>query len=229
MTAMADATPQRRLDEDRDWFAWVQQNARGVAFGGVALLLLVLGFWWFKASSARKEAFAAQALDQARAAADAGNLPLAASDLARVVDRFSGTNGGNQAAILLAQIRLSQGQTEQAVNGLQTFLASRRPDHVEAAALGLLGTGFEEQGKLREAGEAYRRASASAPLDFLKAQYLIDAGRALAASGDTAGARAALDQVLRQFGRLDQAAEARVRMAELGGDVPPPPPPEPQN
>jgi hypothetical protein len=48
-------------------------------------------------------------------------------------------------------------------------------------------------------------------------------------SGDTAAAKASYQELLTRYGALDQSAEARVRMAEIGGEVPPPPPPEQDN
>jgi len=223
MAAEAAPTPKKISLDDVDWAQWFAKHGRLISIVSGVVVALGLGVWWYTVSSARKESFASQALDQARGSAEAGNLPLAASDLNHVITDFSGTKAADEAAILLAQVRLLQGQPDIAVRGLQTFLSSSHPDYVEGAAYNLLGAGLEQEGKPKDAGEAYRHAAEKARLDFLKATYLIDASRALAASGDSAGARAALAEVLDKYGRLDQAQEARVRMAELGGTVPPPP------
>lgn len=207
----------------QDWEAWAKENARKLAIGAGLVAAIVGGSWLYVVSSQRKEAFASQALTSARSSAESGNLPLAARDLAGVVQRFGGTRAADEAFILLNQIRLLQGQRDSAVAALQEFVGARHPDYMKASAYGLLGGGLEDENKPREAGEAYRQAAAAAPLDFLRAQYLIDAGRALAVAGDTAGARTALAEVLEKYAELDQAAEARVRMAEIGGTVPPPP------
>jgi tetratricopeptide (TPR) repeat protein len=214
--------------EDRDWMEWLQQHGRTAAFLAGAVVVVAAGVWLYVSSEARKESFASQALTQARASAESGNLPLAASDLNRLVDRFGGTAAADEAVILLNQIRLLQGQRDAAVQALQQFVRGGHADHVKASAYALLGGGLEDQGKIREAGNAYQEASRAARLDFLKAQYLLDAGRTLAASGDTAGARASYAEVLQKYGELSQAAEARVRMAEMGGEVPPPPKPRRQ-
>ena len=206
--------------EEFDTAAFAARNARSLAIGGGAVLLLVAAGWLWNTSARRKEAFAAQALGQAKVAAESGNLPLAASDLARLAERFGGTRAADEAAILLSQVRLLQGQRDIAINDLQRFVRSRRPDHVLASAYVLLGNALEDGARLREAGESYRQAAAHAELDFLKAGYLLDAGRVLAAAGDSTGARAAYGEVLERFGELDQSAEAWVRMAEIGGAVP---------
>jgi tetratricopeptide (TPR) repeat protein len=216
MTAMADATPGSRL-EDRDWAAWFIRNRRNLTVTAVAVVVVGLGYWILRSQAARNEVAAGLALEQARSAAEAGNLPLAANDLVRIVERFKRTRAGAQAAILLAQVRLSQGQAEPAVTGLETFLRSGHQDYVAASAYNLLGVGLETLGRFQEAAAAFREASDRAELDFLKAAYLIDASRVLALAGDTAAARQALSQVIERYGELAQSAEARVRLGELGG------------
>jgi len=211
--------------QDFDVAVWATKNWRKLAIGGGVVAVIGLASWVYIASESRKEAFASQELMQARASAEAGNMPLAASDLTRMIDRFKGTKAADEGVILLNQIRLVQGQRDVAVNALKEFLQGRHPDFVRASAYALLGSGLEDQGKARDAAEAYTSASRSARLDFLKAQYLIDAGRTFTVAGDSAAARNAYGEVLSKYARLDQAAEARVRMAELGGTVPPPPPP----
>lgn len=212
--------------EELDFMDWAAKNGRKLAIGSGTALVVAAAVLLFISSARRKEAFAQQELAQARSTAEAGNLPLAASDLTRLIERFGGTRAADEAMIVQTQIRLVQNQRDLAVSGLQQFVSKSHDDNVQASAYGLLGAGLEDQGKPKEAGDAYRRASEHAQRDFLKAQYLIDAGRAYTAAGDTAAARSAYGEVLSQFARLNQAAEARVRMAELGGTVPPPPPPE---
>ncbi len=203
-----------------DWFEKLRQHSRTLTISGVAAAVLAIGIWLYVTSQRRKEVFAAQELTRARATAEAGNLPLAASDLARIAERFRGTPAADDALVTLSQIRLIQGQVEPAITALQEFVRGRHPAHARASAYGLLGGALEDQGKPREAAEAYRQAAALAPLDFLKAQYLLDAARASVAGGDTASARAAYAEVLQRFGELEQSAEARIRMAEVGGEVP---------
>ena len=211
-----------RLKLDDESFAeFVQRDGKKLAIGGAVVVLLAAGVWLYQSSARRKEAFASQELMSARASAEAGNLPLAASDLTRLIDRFGGSKSADEGVILLSQIRLVQGQRDVAINALQQFVRGSHDDYIKASAYGLLGGGLEDKGQLKQAGDAYRLASQNAPLDFLKAQYLIDAGRAFAASGDSAAARLAYGEVLQKWPRIDQASEARVRMGEAGGVVPP--------
>lgn len=220
MTAPDTAVPKL---EELDLADWIARNGRKAAIGGGILVVLVAAVWLYLSSQRRKESFASQELMQARNSAESGNMPLAASDLTKLIDQFRGTKAADEAAILLNQIRLVQGQRDVAVNALQQFVRARHDDYVLASAYALLGAGLEDQGKRKDAGDAYREASNQARLDFLKATYLLDAGRAYASAGDSAAAKAVYKDVLERYARLDQAAEARVRMAELGGTVPPAP------
>jgi len=227
MTAPAADTPSKF--EDFDFLGFATKNQRILSIAGGAVLVVVAGAWLWVASARRKEAAAAQALDQARISAESGNLPLAASDLSRLVERFSGTASADQAVILLNQVRLVQGQRDAAIPSLQEFVRGHHADFVLSSAYVLLGSALEDAGKPADAASAFRQASARAELDFLKATYLLDAGRASTTAGDTAAAKSAYQEVLSKYGALDQSAEARVRMAEIGGTVPPMPKPEPTN
>jgi predicted negative regulator of RcsB-dependent stress response len=63
--------------------------------GLVILAVLVLAAWFVVASGKRKEQFAARSLNQARAAAEAGNLPLASSELQKLISTYKGTDAAS--------------------------------------------------------------------------------------------------------------------------------------
>ncbi len=209
----------------RDWGDWAVQHVRALAYGAGAVAALIAVVWLYIVSERRKETFAEQALSAARADAEAGNLPLAANDLSRLVDRYGGTKAGDEAVILLDDVRLIQGgtQVQLAVSDLRAFVRGSHPPYILASAYSLLGGALEQENRYRDAADAYGKASEAATRDFLKAQYLLDRGRTLAIAGDSAGARAAYGQVVEKYSQLGQAAEARVRLGELGA-----PPPQPQ-
>jgi len=209
---------------DQAWPVWLRDHARESIYVAIAVVGVAVAIWLYFSSEARKEVYAVQALNKARGDAEAGDLPLAGYDLSQLIDRYGGTRAADEGAVLLGEVRLVQGgpQVDAAVKGLQAFVEKRHPDYVLGSAWSLLGGGLEQQKKYREAAAAYRKAADVDPYDFLKAQYLLDAGRTLAVAGDSAGARAAYGEVLQRFGALNQAAEARVRLGELGGTAPTP-------
>jgi outer membrane protein assembly factor BamD (BamD/ComL family) len=181
----------------------------------VAVLLLALAGWLIWSSSRRKEDFAARSLNQARAAAEAGNLPLASSELQRLIDNYGGTDAATEAVITLNQVRLVNGQNELAAVGLREFLAKNPPEKYRAPAYALLGTALENAKKPAEAAEAFSNASKAADLEYSKARYLIDAGRAYKAAGKLQEAQAAYRTVIEKYPQSSSATEAKVRLAEL--------------
>ena len=195
--------------------AWYRERPRLLlgALGIVAAALLVA--WFVVASGKRKEEFAARSLNQARTAAEAGNLPLASSELQKLITAYRGTDAAQEAVITLNQIRLVNGQSELAAVGLREFLASKPSPRYVTPAQGLLGASLENAKRYAEAGQAYTQASNSAEVDYLKAQYLVDAGRAYREGGKTAEAVRAYRTVVEKFAGTPSLTEAQVRLAEL--------------
>jgi len=107
------------------------------------------------------------------------------------------------------------GQSELAAVGLREFIQKNPPAKYLAPAYGLMGTALENAKRPAEAADAFRNASKSADLEYLKARYLIDAARAFKAGGKQAEAVAAYRTVIDSFPESPSATEAKVRLAEL--------------
>jgi TolA-binding protein len=195
--------------------AWYRDKRR--LGGAVVLTVLLLGVlaWVVWTSGRRKEEFAARSLNQARATAEAGNLPLASSELQRLMETYRGTDAATEAVITLNQVRLVNGQSELAAVGLRDFLAKKPPQRYLAPAYSLLGTALENSKRPAEAAEAFANASKSAELDYLKGRYLIDAGRAYRSAGKTKEAEAVYREVIEKHPKSSSFTEAQVRLAEL--------------
>src|SRR5438552_2026988 len=156
---------------------WIGANRqKALAIGGVLVIVIVL-LAWNTLSARQTEQAAGVRLNAARLAFESKNYPLAASELSQVVENYSGTRAAQEANILLAQSRLLQGQSQQAIELLKRF-ASRADPAFRAQAYGLLGAAYDNVGHPKEAAEAYQQAADAAQLPFLKAQSLTDAGRA---------------------------------------------------
>lgn len=193
---------------------WGKSHRQLTTWIGVIIALGLVLFVWNVSSNRRSEEVASRELQGARFAFENQNFPLAASELARITENYSGTNAAQEGRLLLAQVRLLQGQSQQAVEVLRDFAPGAGKDF-RAQAYGLLGNAYENLGRSREAGEAFENGSTAARLDFLKAQMLSDAGRAWTAAADTAHAVAAYQRIVDEFGKEGAATEARVRLGEL--------------
>ncbi len=183
-----------------------------------AIAVVALAVWFMMTAAARKEAFAADALEQARGVAESGNVGEAVQQFQQIATTYSGTAAGYDAVLGMAQSRLIAGQAELAVSTLEDFLSQGPPSEFLVPGNGLLGTAYENTKRYPEAKEAYRKASDAATVDFLKATLLLDAGRAALLAGSRDEAIAIYQEVVDRFGETAARSEAEVRLGEL---VPP--------
>jgi TolA-binding protein len=181
------------------------------------LLVATVGIvaWFVIASGKRKEQFAARSLNQARAAAEAGNLPLASSELQKLITTYKGTDAANEAVITLNQVRMVNGQSELAAIGLREFLATKPPAKYAAPASGLLGASLENSKRWADAANAYLQASNAAEVPYLKANHLLAAGRAYREAGRVEEAARTYRTISERYADTPSFTEAQVRLAEL--------------
>jgi predicted negative regulator of RcsB-dependent stress response len=194
---------------------WLHKNQR-VVLATVSIVVIVAASVWFVLEyRSRKENAAQSALEQARFATQTGNLPLAATDLSRLISTYGGTEAADEAVILLAQVRLLQNEASLAADELRKALSGGMDSQFRAGAYSLLGAALENLGNMAEAGRAYEDAAREAWYGFLSAQYLNDAGRAYTEAGDTASAIAAYRRVVQDYGESPSVTESQVRLGEL--------------
>ncbi len=219
--SVGSAVPAANADVLNAFLGWSQRNKRPLTAALMVAVVAVGGIWFVISAKGRKEAFAARALRDAQAAVSAGNLPLATSDLSRIVTTYRGTAAASEAAVLLGQLRLSQGQPDSAIGELRAFLRTDPAPRFLAAAQNLLGAALEQTGRTLEAAEAYQQAAAAWPYEYLQDQALLDAARLFRTAGDTARAAKAYETILRQHPQSPSALEAKLRLAELRrGEIP---------
>jgi predicted negative regulator of RcsB-dependent stress response len=194
--------------------AWVIQHRKAVTWGALILLLAAGAFAWNFISTRQSERVASQQLSSARFALESKNYALAASELSRIAENYSGSRSADEASILLAQTRLAQGQSQQAIDVLKQFAPKASADY-RSQAYGLLGAAYENVGHPKEAAEAYEEASKNGRLPFERAQFLSDAGRSWLAARDTGRAVAAYQEIVSKLDSTASAFEAKVRLGEL--------------
>jgi tetratricopeptide (TPR) repeat protein len=194
--------------------AWINDHRQLSSWVATILVVAAGLFVWKLVTDRRSEEAASRELQGARFAFENQNLPLAASELARVVENYSGTNAAEEGRLLLANVRMMQGQPQQAIEVMRNY-APGAGRAFRAQAYGLLGAAFENTGRPRDAAEAYEKGSEAARLDFQKAQLLSDAGRAWTSAADTARAIAAYRRIIKDFPKEGMVTEAKVRLGEL--------------
>lgn len=184
--------------------------------GGVVLAIGLIT-WFLITAGRRKEAYAARALEEARAVAESGNIGEAVQQFSKVATTYKGTAAAYQATLGMAQARLVAGQDQLAVTTLTDFLKASPPAAFASPGNGLLGTAYENLGRFPDAITAYRKAADLADVDYLKAQALLDAARASRLAGKKDEAIALYREILSKYAQTPSKTEAQVRLAELTG------------
>ena len=215
MATTVEATSREPVSAPVAATSWYQNRPRLLVAALIAAALILLIGWFIIASGNRKEQFAARSLNQARAAAEAGNLPLASSELQRLISAYKGTDAASEAVITLNQVRMVNGQSELAVVGLREFLATNPSEQYQTPAYGLLAAALENSRRWVDAGNAYTQASNAAEVEYLKAKYLVDAARAFREGARSEEATRAYRTVLEKYPNSPSITEAEVRLAEL--------------
>jgi predicted negative regulator of RcsB-dependent stress response len=213
----AAARPAAFHERSETFLVWAELHSRLLTGIAIAILLVIGGVWFYRKAHQVRARNASALLAEAEQARNAGNLPLAQSDLERVVSRYGGTPAGHAARLVLAQVLYDRGQYQQGIAELQKLVAED-DESLEASAYNLIGAGYEQSGKYADAAQAYRKAAAAAAFKGERDTYLANAARALTSAGKTADAKEIWSK-LAADPTSPVNAEARVRLGELEAAV----------
>jgi predicted negative regulator of RcsB-dependent stress response len=197
-------------DTTESMLEWARENSRALTIGLVVIAAIIVGTTLYRRSVVTRESRADQALMGARQSYQSGNIPLAQSDLQKMVVRYDGTPAADQGNMLLAQLLFDQGKY---ADGLKQLDKVSGGDS-KAAAEAMRGTGLELTGKPAEAVQHYLAAADKAPMPADKDAYRADAARVLGATGKTTEA-IKIWSALAGDDKSFYSAEARVRIGEL--------------
>ena len=189
-------------DRYRQHLAWV----------GLIIILALAAAWFYMRSQSLKQEHAETAFAQALVSVQSGNIPLAESDLKKVVSRYGGTNGGAEAAMTLAKLYYQQGKFQAGIDALKTAVSTKGDMQYEA--LVLEGGGYEGMSKWADAARSYQHAADVARFDAGKQQAQAMAARAFQAGGDKANAVKIWEALIKDP-KSGFEAEGNVRLGEL--------------
>ena len=190
---------------------WFQLYSRQVMWGAAAVMALAAGGWFYTRSQALKSERAEKAYFAAQRSAVSGNLPLAESDLRKMISRYDGTPAATEAKLALAQILYDQNKFQAGVDALKD--AGSAGDFTSSIHAVMAG-GYEQLKKYKEAGAEYEEAGKAARFDADRQRYQSLAAKAYLNGGDSAKAKAIWTE-LGADSKGTVAGEARVRLGEM--------------
>ena len=208
-----NTAPAKKYGSDESFMDWYVLHQRQVTWGALALIVIVGGLWFYERSQSLRAQRAETAYFQARQSVASGNLPLAVSDLQKVVTRYDGTQAGAQASLTLAQAYYDQKKYKEGIDALKKAESKTPKDFLPSVHV-LEAAGYEELKDFVTAAEQYTRAGEVTRFPADKAQYQAAAARDYAAAGKVAEAKAIWTELAKDE-TSPMAAEARVRLGEL--------------
>lgn len=166
---------------------WARRNAKIIIAAAAIVLVLALGFLWYRYQQAQTAERAAVSFMQVEQTAASGNATLASRDLQDFIRRYGGTAEADQARLLLARTHLEAGKPQEAVTVLQQVEEGPRGTLGAQAAL-LLGVAHNQAGNRQAAVDTYLRVADAAELEYQREEALSRAALLRQEAGDHAGA-----------------------------------------
>ncbi len=190
---------------------WFQLHSREVTWASVAVIALAAGGWFYNRSQELKSERAEKAYFAAQRSVVSGNLPLAESDLRKMVQRYDGTSAATEGRLALAQILYEEGKYQAGIDALKE--AGKAGDFASAVHMVMAG-GYDQLKKYKEAGAEYEAAAKAARFDADRQREQSLAAKAYLNGGDSAKAKAIWTE-LGADSKGTVAGEARVRLGEM--------------
>ncbi len=199
------------LDAAGDFF---RQYRKPLSIAAGVLAVAGVGTLLWQQSKATRIENAEKAYFAAQTASAQGNPALVRADLEKVATRYAGTNAGDRAALVVAQLLLEEGKTADAVKKLDELRKAGGEQRLGSTLASALAAAYENLNKPAEAAAEYEKAATLAVSDQEKAQRRADAARAWAMAGQPKKAKEIWAALANDEGGV-MAQEARVRLGEL--------------
>jgi TolA-binding protein len=188
----------------------------GVAAGIVVVALLVVGLAW---NSARRNQQALERMATAVQRYEAGDYQVALDGdisfmgLIEIADEYGGTASGNLAKFYAADALFRVGDLERSLEFFRDY--DKDADYLGASAFEGEAAIYEIQEDYSRAGDLYMRAANVFESEITAPDYLIKAGRAYEEAGDSSDARAAYEQLKKDYPDSQAARDADFYLARL--------------
>ena len=203
--------PDEFVSRGRDVIDWAQDNLRLVGQIAAACAVVFIGLAAFVSMRAARSRQANEDLAHALAEFRGGRYSAAATQLSDVAGRWSATTPGEIARLYGAQADLRANNLASATTALKEADSyANLPSYLKQQVKLSSGYAFEQDGKPKEAAEAYSQAAAlEGPYT---ASALLGQARADEAQGDKAGAMKLYERLLNEFSQIPEIDQIKAKL-----------------
>lgn len=198
---------------------WLERHPRLAAGIGIALALVVGGYFGFSYYKETLEEEAQKQMFQAIFYFEADSLSLALNGdgnnlgFIDIIDEYSLTDAANLAHFYAGVAFLKQGKYEAARLYLEDF--SSKDLLIQARAYSLIGDTYMEEQKYTEAARYYKKAAQYKPNKYFSPAYWMKAALAYEKAGEIGQAIEAYDEVINKYWESAEYQNARKLKARL--------------
>jgi TolA-binding protein len=184
-----------------------------------AILVIIAGLVLMGQNRAKSEKEAALMIGMAHSAYFNGDMQNAQTAYEEIVNKHGSSSSAKEALVYLGNINFVQRKYEEAIKFYERGEKSGGSNPmIMSAAISGTAACFEQTGRLPEAGEKYLEIVKKYSKDqYLATNALISAGRCFTAGNLTDKAKAAYQQIIKDYSGTAAAAEAKSQLAQLPG------------
>jgi predicted negative regulator of RcsB-dependent stress response len=209
--------PRARVQSDNAFDTmseWFELYNKQITWGVVGVALVGAGIWFYSRSQALKEEKAERAFNTAVQSIP-GNMPLAESDLRKLIQRYDGTTAAYQAQLALTRALYDENKYQEGIESLKNAMPKfGKSKDFESSAHLMLAAGYEQTRKYLDAASEYALAAKTARFDPDRQRHESAEARAYLEAGRTEMAKQIWTR-LAADSKGTVAGEARVRLGEL--------------
>ncbi len=184
-----------------------------IAAAIIAVVIVVVVF-----SNIREQANydALTSLARIRQVVATGKKDVATDSLNVIADRYTGTQGGAEAVIQLAELQLAEGNNEEALEAFQRLGDKYSGEYLMTeAALSGQAAALENLGRYEEAAQTCEELYRKNKFGHVKPFALFEAGRLWVLAGDNDRAAKKFQQLLDDYEETDFDKEAELQLTLL--------------